>query len=136
MLAFESLTDCLIECVKAAGGSKQVGHRVWPEKTVEAAQRHLLNCLNEGKAERLTPDQVILIARLAREHGCHAYAQFVAQSLSYSEPTPIEPRDEADELRRQFIEATQRMAAMAERIQSLEKQSAHQFTGHVRAVAA
>lgn len=132
MTEFETLNECLIECVKKAGGSKQVGHKVWPEKTVEAAQRHLLNCLNEGKAERLTPDQALLIARLAREKGCHAYAEFVAHTLSYADPQPIEPRDEADELRRQFIESTRSLAAMAERIESLERQQAGQ---KVRAVA-
>lgn len=132
MSEFETLNDCLIACVKAAGGSKQVGHKVWPEKTVDAAQRHLLNCLNEGKDERLTPDQVILIARLARDKGCHAYAEFVAFSLSYAEPVPIEPKDEADELRRQFIESTRSLAAMAERIEALEKQQA---STKVRAVA-
>lgn len=121
---FETLNDCLIECVKAAGGSKAVGNRIWPEKTMESAQRHLLNCLNEGKAERLTPDQVLLLAKLAREKGCHAYAHHVAQTLSYAEPTPIEPRDEADELRRQFIESTRTLAAMAQRIESLEQRPA------------
>lgn len=123
MTEFESLNECLIECVRQAGGSKVVGHRVWPEKTVDAAQRHLLNCLNEGKAERLTPDQVLLIARLARDHGCHAYAHHVARSLSYSEPVPIEPRDEADELKRQFIESTRALSEMAERIQRLDSLS-------------
>lgn len=124
MLEFETLNECLIACVKAAGGSKVVGHKVWPEKTVDAAQRHLLNCLNEGKAERLTPEQTLLIARMARENGCHAYMQYIARDLSYSEPTPVEPEDEADELRRQFIESTKSLAAMAERIQMLDVSSA------------
>lgn len=118
---FESLNDCLIECVKAAGGSKQVGHKVWPEKTIDAAQRHLLNCLNEGKAERLTPDQVILIARLAREAGCHAYARYVAHTLSYAEPTPIEPRDEADELRRQLLEMGKSLQLGLDRLAQIEQ---------------
>jgi hypothetical protein len=115
----ETLNDCLIECVKAAGGSKQVGARIWPEKTIEAAQRHLLNCLNEGKAERLTPEQVLLIARLARERGCHDYINFVCGQLSYSEPTPVEPKDAAADLQRQFIESTRALAAMAARIELL-----------------
>jgi hypothetical protein len=121
MSDFETLTDCLIECVKAAGGSKVVGHAVWPEKTVDAAQRHLLNCLNEGKAERLTPDQVLLFAKLARLKGCHAYAHHVAQSLSYGEPTPIEPRDEADELRRQVVEVGKSLQTMLGRLEALER---------------
>lgn len=121
MPSFETTTEALIACVKAAGGSKAVGHRVWPEKTVEAAQRHLLNCLDDTRAERLTPDQVLLIAGLARSKGCHAYAEHVAQTLSYAEPLPIEPKDEVDELRRQFIEATGRLSEIAERIHRLER---------------
>ena len=121
MLPFEDLNQCLIECVKACGGSKVVGHKVWPEKTVDAAQRHLLNCLNEGKAERLSPDQVLLIAKLAREKGCHAYMQHMAAALSYAEPSPVEPEDERAVLQREFIEATDKLHRMAERIASLSR---------------
>jgi len=120
MPEFESLNEALIACVKAAGGSKHVGNKVWPEKTIDAAQRHLLNCLNEGKAERLTPEQVLLIAKLARAKGCHAYAEFVAADMGYAAPVPLEPKDEAAELRRQFIESTRTLAAMAARIEQLE----------------
>lgn len=130
MPRFETTTEALIACVKAAGGSKQVGARVFPEKTIEQAQRHLLACLNDDRPERLTPDQVLLIARLARDVGCHAYAEHVADSLSYADPVPVEPRDEADELRRQFIESTRTLAAMADKIETLERQQAK-----VRAVA-
>ena len=119
MAPSESLNDALVECVKAAGGSKQVGARLWPEKTMEAAQRHLLNCLNEGKAERLTPDQTVLIAKLARDKGCHAYMHYVCDSIGYSHPTPIEPEDEMAELQRQFIASTQMLAALAERIEGV-----------------
>lgn len=130
MPRFETTTEALISCVKAAGGSKQVGARVFPEKTIEQAQRHLLACLNDDRPERLTPDQVLLVARLARDVGCHAYAEHVADSLSYADPVPVEPRDEADELRRQFIESTRSLAAMADKIEALERQQAK-----VRAVA-
>lgn len=130
MPRFETTTEALIACVKAAGGSKQVGARVFPEKTIEQAQRHLLACLNDDRPERLTPDQVLLVARLARDVGCHAYAEHVADSLSYADPVPVEPRDEADELRRQFIESTRSLAAMADKIEALERQQSK-----VRAVA-
>lgn len=116
----ETLTEAIIECVRAAGGSKVVGSKVWPEKTVEAAQRHLLNCLNEGKAERLTPEQTLLVARLARDHGCHAYAAFVAHALSYAEPIPVEPRDEADELRRQVLEMGRSLQTALERLDQID----------------
>lgn len=122
MDAFDSVNDALIECVKAAGGSKMVGHRLWPEKAVDAAQRHLLACLNDGKAERLTPDQVLLVAQLARDVGCHAYASYCARRLSYAEPLPIEPRDELAELLRQSIESSKENARRQERIERLMEQ--------------
>ena len=120
MDAFDTLTGTLIECVKAAGGSKSVGMRLWPKKTVEAAQRHLLACLNESKPERLTPEQVLLVARLAREHGCHAYMEFCARALSYAAPQPVRPVEEVDELRRQVLEMGRTMQAALARLQALD----------------
>lgn len=121
MDAFDTVTAALIECVKAAGGSKVVGHKLWPEKAVDAAQRHLLACLNEGKAERLTPEQVLLVARLARDVGCHAYMHHCARALSYTEPAPIEPRDEADELRRQVLSLGKDLQSMLARLEQIER---------------
>jgi hypothetical protein len=114
-----STIDVLIECVKAAGGSKVVGHRIFPEKMVDAAQRHLLNCLSDGRSERLTPDQVMLVARLARERGCHAYAHHVAAELGYAEPIPIEPKDELADLLRRHVEETAEANKRQERIEQL-----------------
>lgn len=119
MPEFESMNDALIECVKAAGGSKHVGNKVWPEKTIDAAQRHLLNCLNEGKAERLTPDQALLIARMAREKGCHAYAEFIAADLGYAPPQPVDPKDELTDLLRQYMAGKEVDRVRDERIAKL-----------------
>lgn len=121
MSHFETTTQALIECVKAAGGSKQVGHKVFPEKLVDQAQRHLLNCLNDDRPERLNPDQVLLIAKLARDNGCHAYAQHMADLLGYAEPVPVEPRDEADELRRQLLKIGKDLQDKLARLEGLER---------------
>lgn len=116
----DSLNDALIECVKAAGGSKVVGHKLWPEKMVDAAQRHLLNCLQEGRSEHLKPEQVVFIFKLAREHGCHVGMAYLCQSLGYAPPVPLQPVDEAAQLQREFIEATRQLALMADRIGGLQ----------------
>jgi hypothetical protein len=116
----ESFNDALIECVKAAGGSKVVGAKLWPEKMADAAQRHLLNCLQEGRAEHLKPDQVLFVLRLARDAGHHTGMHFLADSLGYSQPEPISPRDEVAELQRQFLDATRAMQAMAARMEALQ----------------
>jgi hypothetical protein len=124
----ESLNDALIECVKAAGGSKVVGIALWPAKGVEAAQRQLLACLNPERNEKLGPDEFLHVLRLARERGCHAGMQYLADALSYAEPQPIQPKDEADELRRQVLEMGRQMQQVFSRIEQLDRAS-------VRAVA-
>jgi hypothetical protein len=116
---FDNLRACLVACVKAAGGSKSVGTRLWPEKGVDAAARHLLNCLDEGRAERLTPDQVLYVAGLARAAGCHAYMDYCSRRLHYQQPVPREPAQELAELQRAFVEAAAGQAALASRIMAM-----------------
>jgi hypothetical protein len=126
----ESLNDALIECVKACGGSKVVGIELWPAKGMEAAQRYLLGCLNPDRPEKLGPDEVLHVIRMARERGCHVGMQYIAAFLSYSMPTPVEPRDEADELRRQVLAIGQQLQtalASLARIEQTEKPKASQL---------
>lgn len=113
----ESLNDALIACIKAAGGSKQVGPLLWPEKAPDSAQRALLDCLNEDRPAKLSPEQVLLILRLARAKGYHDGMNFIAADLGYGTPVPIEPRDEAADLMRQYIEAAAEMKRTAERME-------------------
>jgi hypothetical protein len=118
----DTITDALVACVKAIpGGSKAVGPKLWPEKTPEAAQRLLLDCLNDDRPQKLAPEQVEFVFRIARERGCHAGMQYLATALSYAEPIPIEPKDEADELKRQFIAATKDLQKLAARIEQIER---------------
>lgn len=122
-MSYETLTEALIDCVKAAGGSKQVGPQLWPEKTPDAAQRALLDCLNEDRPAKLSPEQVLLVLRLARAKGHHDGMAFILADLGYAPPVPVDPRDEAAELQRQFMgvmgkaeELVQRMERAASRM--------------------
>lgn len=113
----ESMNEALIECVKALGGSKAVGPDLFPDLSPDAAQRKLLDCLNEDRPQQLNPAQAVLILRKAREIGCHIGMEFLAGHLSYSRPVPIEPEDERAKLQREYIEAARAMAKLAERIE-------------------
>jgi hypothetical protein len=117
----ETINEALVACVKACGGSKVVGVALWPEKPALAAQRLLLDCLNEDRPQQLAPEQAMFVFRLARDRGCHAGMSYLSQALSYSMPTPVEPEDEAAMLKRQFIAATQELARMAQRIEQIER---------------
>ncbi len=130
----ESLNDALIALVKALGGSKVVGPMLWPEKMVDAAQRALLDCLNPDRPNRLTPEQVALLLRKGRQIGYHDSAAWLMDYLGYADPVPLAPKEEAAELQRQFIAATQNMAVMLERIQQLQADAATD-TPKMRAVA-
>lgn len=113
------VNEALIDTVKALGGSKQVAPLLWPTKAPEAAQRLLLDCLNEDRPAHLTPDQVVFILRLARERGIHIGMQSLCAQLGYAEPVPVEPKDESAQLQREYIEAVRSMAAIAARMDRL-----------------
>jgi hypothetical protein len=118
----EGLNQALIECVKAAGGSANVGRKLFPEKSPESAQRALLDCLNEERPAKLSPEQVLLILRLARAKGFHDGIGFILSDLGYAPTTPIEPKDEAAELGRQASELLAAAERITERLQRLQPQ--------------
>lgn len=126
---YETLNDALIDCVRAAGGSKHVGPKLWPEKTPECAQRMLLDALNEDRPAKLSPDQLLLVLRMAREKGHHGGIAYILTDLGYAPTTPIEPKDEAMELQRQAGE----LAATLERV--LDKYQRVQSRMTMRSVA-
>lgn len=113
----ESLTQALVDCVKAAGGSKVVGPLMFPEKAPDSAQRALLDCLNDDRPAKLSPDQVLLVLRLARAAGYHDGINFIAAELGYGTPIPIEPRDEVADLMRAFNDSVKMQALLAAKIE-------------------
>ncbi len=119
MPEFDSINEALVACVKACGGSKVLGPKLWPEKAPEAAQRLLLDCLNDDRPAHLTPEQTLLVLREARSHGFHEGMHFLASTLGYSEPTPVDPRDELADLLRVSIEERRQQAKRDERIERL-----------------
>jgi hypothetical protein len=117
------MNDALIACVKAAGGSKRVGPLLWPEKDGGAAQRQLLDCLNEDRPQQLNPEQVVLVLRLARQAGYHQGMEYLAEALSYTRPAPVEPEDERALLQREFNEGARRLEKLVERMERIGPQA-------------
>lgn len=116
-LFYESFNDALDACVKACGGAKVVACKIWPDKTPEAAHRLLLACLNESRDEKLGPDQVLFVLKLARERGFHAGMNYFARDCGYADPAPIEPEDEKARLQREFIDAQKAIQKLADRME-------------------
>ena len=116
-LFFESVNDALVYTVQAMGGYKKVGCDLRKDKTVDGATSWLRDCLNPGRDARLEPDQVEALARMGREAGCHAYMQYMAQSLSYGAPTPLAKADVASAAMAQMITLSRQMKAVVEQLE-------------------
>ena len=114
---YETINEALIACVKACGGSKTVGPLLWPEKPAEAAQRLILDCLNEERPAKLSPEQVFFILRLARQKGFHDGMSFLCGDIGYTKPLPLEPEDEVSELMRAFNASVEIQAQLTARIE-------------------
>lgn len=114
---FEGSEDALRAAVQALGGSKKVGSMLWPDKGVDAASRHLLDCINPGRAEKLDINQVMMIFRLAKEAGCHAPFSWFAGEIGYD----CNPVSRADEIDRVTTVVEQSSKTLSKALETLER---------------
>lgn len=104
-LFHEDIYEALRTDIGACGGSKKVGVALFPEKSADKAGELLNNCLNVTRPEKLSPEQMLLIKRLAKQHGSFATVLFECDDIGLTHPTPIEPEDQKAILQRDFINA-------------------------------
>ena len=112
-------SEVLKQAVIRLGGSKHVGGLLWPEKETTQAARLLCNCLDDNRAEKLSPDQALLILKKANEAGYHDAMHTICDMLGYSKPTPIEPQDERAQLQKEFIAAKDVIVSLMGRMEKL-----------------
>lgn len=98
-LFHDTVYDALGADIAAAGGFKVVAGKLWPNDASTTASSKLRNALNPDQPHKLCPDEVLAIKRLAREAGSTATVDYEAQQLGF-QAAWIDPKDEADELRR------------------------------------
>lgn len=82
-VCFESFNDALQHAVTALGSYKKVGPVLRPELPIEQAAQWLRDCLAPGRREKLSPDQVLLLVRMARQAGIHAPMEYMALNTGY-----------------------------------------------------
>ena len=100
-----------------ADGSEYVGHYGVDSATLKDFHRPRLAALLAAQ-----PD-VLACETLPCQQEALALAELLAE-LGYAPPQPVEPRDEAAELQRQFIEASRMMSQLASRIERLQAPAA------------
>lgn len=120
---YEDELDAARDAVKHLGGAKRVAPLLWPDKTVDNGSRYLNDCLNASRAERLTPSQVLLLMRMAREIGFHGLAEYFMREAGYSRPVPVNPETEATMLVQQMdvvLDRAELLALRLERIRGIK----------------
>lgn len=115
----EDIYEALREAVRALGGAKAVGHRLRPEKAINGVERWLLDCLNPDRAEKLDPEQVVLIARWSCEVGHHGLIAFMCGSAGYTQPQPRAFADQLVQAQQRAIAAQRKAAEAAADLQTL-----------------
>jgi len=118
-LIHESIIDAMREAVQAIGGNKKLGALLYPDLPVDQAAGRVRDCLNPDRREHFTPEQMLLIARLAKAEGNSAIMEFLALDLGYLKPVSVEPEDQIARLQREFVEATKSLHHMAIRIETI-----------------
>lgn len=116
---YESPEDALRAAVQALGGSKKVGSMLWFDKGVDNASRHLMDCLNISRAEKLDLSQVMFILRMAKEAGCHSPFAWFAGEIGY-DVSPITRADEVDRLTTVVEQSTRTLAAALNTLERLK----------------
>lgn len=84
----DDVYDALRETIKAIGGFASAGKRLRPELHADAAERWLLDAVNRGRAQKLSPEQFLVIATWGREAGCHALMNYITADTGYEQTKP------------------------------------------------
>ena len=120
-LDYEDELDAAREAVRHAGGPKKVGPQMFPDKSVDAAARYLMDALNPARAERLMPSQVLMLMRMSREAGFHGFATWWMRQAGYQAPVPIAPVSEAAVLTAQISLLVPKLQDLMEQAQRLQQ---------------
>lgn len=118
-LVIETIDEAMHEIVRALGGPKRVGPMLWPEKQPDAAARLVADCVNPERDRRFSPDQMLLLFRLAREANFHGAKQWFDDATGYSRSEPVSPEDERERLERATLAAVATLQGLTERLERL-----------------
>jgi hypothetical protein len=113
-LFHDSIYDAIGADVAAVGGIKKTAALLWPNNS-DAAGR-LRACLSVEHPQKLDPEEILTIKRLARDVGSFATVNYEAQALAFRVEW-IKPEDEKAELQRQVIEMGKKLEVIARRLQ-------------------
>lgn len=117
----EDWIEALKVDIAALGGAQVVGIALWPKKMDPAkAGEHLRNCLNPDRREKFDQEHVLWIKAEARKIGSFATQTYENELCGFAPPVPIEPKDEAAALMREFTQGVKTLESLAQRIERVD----------------
>lgn len=119
-LFHDRIEDAIDEVCRAAGGRKSMACALWPDKPARDAHNLLDACLNQERRERLTPSQLIYIARKGREVGCHALMTYFDHECGY-ESKPVDLDAQRDRVVEVISDSTRMLASALATLERLQK---------------
>lgn len=118
-LFHDTLFDAIGADISAAGGFKVVAGKLWPAESPATAAAKLRNSINPEQPQKLCPEEVLQIKRLAQEAGSSATVQYEAQQLGFV-VTWISPEDELQRIERETHEMLRAITKRLERADTLK----------------
>lgn len=122
-LFFDTVYDALGSDILNAGGYKVVSGKLWPNMKQASAYARLKSCIDEHKDEKLDPEEVHAIAKMAKDAaGSSSYLAYTGQELN-CKYEDVEPEDELTALLREYLRDKQQQTKRESRIDSLIERS-------------
>jgi hypothetical protein len=121
-LFHDTIYDAIGADIAAAGGFKSVAGKLWPAESPTSASAKLRNAINPEQQQKLCPDEVMQIKRLAQEAGSTATITYEAQQLGYA-VTWVEPEDELERIERENNELFKAISKRMERAEQLRSRT-------------
>lgn len=107
-LFHDTIYDALGADIAASGGFKSVAGKLWPAESPATAATKLRNAINPDQAQKLCPEEVLAIKRLAKEVGSYAIVTYEARELAF-DFTWLQPEDEARRIQRRAVELMEQL---------------------------
>jgi hypothetical protein len=117
---FDSPEDALKAIIQHLGGIKKVGPLLFPDKSVDAAARYLLDCVNHDRQEKLALTQIMMLLRLAHEAGYHTAYAWLSGEIGY-DIKPIIRAEEVDRLTCVVEQSTKTLASALATLERLQR---------------
>lgn len=77
----DTILDAVGAAVQAAGGIKKVASKLWPALDASSAASKLRSALSPEHSQKLCPEELLLVQRLARDAGDISILEFQAREL-------------------------------------------------------